>query len=239
VLKAREDLLGTTSSSSLVYATLDGWRRQMVEQGEQVLGAALVRAQKIRTDLAALPGLQVLGREVVRPGGAADLDPLAITVDVRELGISGLQAVEWLRAERHVDLGSGDTYRVNARITHADDDDTQARLVDAMSALVDAAPQLESPLPVAMPAPRAFELEMAALPRDAFFGPVEQVPAERAAGRVAAEMLSPYPPGVPVLAPGELIDGDVVDYLVTGVQAGMLIPDAADPTLRTLRVVAG
>jgi arginine decarboxylase len=239
VLKAREDLLGTTSSSSLVYATLDGWRRQMVEQGEQLLGAALVRAQKIRTDLAALPGLQVLGREVVRPGGAADLDPLAITVDVRELGISGLQAVEWLRAERHVDLGSGDTYRVNARITHADDDDTQARLVDAMSALVDAAPQLESTLPVAMPAPRAFELEMAALPRDAFFGPVEQVPAERAAGRVAAEMLSPYPPGVPVLAPGELIDGDVVDYLVTGVQAGMLIPDAADPTLRTLRVVAG
>jgi arginine decarboxylase len=239
VLKAREDLLGTTSSSSLVYATLDGWRRQMVEQGEELLGAALVRAQKIRTDLAALPGLQVLGRAVVRPGGAADLDPLAITVDVRELGISGLQAVEWLRAERHVDLGSGDTYRVNARITHADDDDTQARLVDAMSALVDAAPQLESTLPVAMPAPRAFELEMAALPRDAFFGPVEQVPAERAAGRVAAEMLSPYPPGVPVLAPGELIDGDVVDYLVTGVQAGMLIPDAADPTLRTLRVVAG
>src|SRR3954469_4444558 len=63
VLKAREDLLGTTSSSSLVYATLDGWRRQMVEQGEELLGAALVRAQKIRTDLAALPGLQVLGRE--------------------------------------------------------------------------------------------------------------------------------------------------------------------------------
>jgi arginine decarboxylase len=174
----------------------------------------------------------------VRPGGAAELDPLAITVDVRRLGISGLQAVEWLRAERQVDLGSGDTFRVNARITHADDDDTQARLVDAMAALVQAAPQLEQPLPVAMPAPRSFELEMGALPRDAFFGRVEQVPVEQAAGRIVAELLSPYPPGVPVLAPGEIINADVVDYLVTGVQAGMLIPDAADPTVRTLRVLA-
>ena len=76
------------------------------------------------------------------------------------------------------------------------------------------------------------------LPRDAFFGRVEQVPVEEAAGRVAAEMVSPYPPGVPVLAPGEILDADVLDYLVTGVQAGMLVPDAADPTLQTVRVVA-
>jgi arginine decarboxylase len=238
VLKAREDLLGTTSSSSLVYATLDGWRRQMVEDGEQLLQRALERAERVRADLAGLPGLSVMGREVVRPGGAADLDQLAITVDVRELGISGYQAVEWLRAERHVDLGSGDTFRVNARLTHADDDDTQARLVEGMKALVHAAPQMERPLTVAMPAPPRFELKTAMLPRDAFFGRVEQIPVEQAAGRIAAEMVSPYPPGVPVVAPGELLDAEVLDYLVTGVQAGMLIPDAADPTLRTVRVVA-
>jgi arginine decarboxylase len=238
VLKAREDLLGTTSSSSLVYATLDGWRRQMVEDGELLLQRALERAEQVRADLGTMSGLSLLGREVVRPGGAADLDPLAITVDVRQLGISGYQAVEWLRAERHVDLGSGDTFRVNARLTHADDDDTQARLVDAFRALVDAAPDIERPLPVAMPAPQHFELKTAMLPRDAFFGRVEQVPVQEAAGRIAAETVSPYPPGVPVLAPGEILDADVLDYLVTGVQAGMLIPDAADPTLETVRVVA-
>ena len=238
VLKAREDLLGTTSSSSLVYATLDGWRRQMVEQGEELLQAALERAEQVRTDLAGCKGLSVLGREVVRPGGAADQDPLAITVDVRDLGISGYQAVEWLRAERNVDLGAGDTFRVNARLTHADDDDTQARLLSAMRALVDAAADIEPPLTVALPAPQRFELSTAMLPRDAFFGRVEQVPVQHAAGRIAAEMVSPYPPGVPVVAPGELLDADVLDYLVTGVQAGMLIPDAADPTLRTIRVVA-
>jgi arginine/lysine/ornithine decarboxylase len=62
---------------------------------------------------------------------------------------------------------------------------------------------------------------------------------DEAVGRVAAEMVSPYPPGVPVLAPGERIDQEAVDYVTTGVAAGMLIPDAADPELKTLRVVAG
>ena len=76
------------------------------------------------------------------------------------------------------------------------------------------------------------------LPRAAFFGPTEQVPVEQAVGRVAAEMVSPYPPGVPVLAPGERITQAVLDYLTTGVSAGMLIPDAADPEMTGVRVGA-
>ena len=75
-------------------------------------------------------------------------------------------------------------------------------------------------------------------PRDAFFARVEQVPVDQAVGRVAAELVSPYPPGVPVLAPGERISQEAVDYLTTGVAAGMLVPDAADPEMKTLRVVA-
>src|ERR1700709_2391418 len=65
VLSAREDLLGTTSYSSLVYQTRDGWRRQMVEHGEQLLGAALERAARVREAITGMPGLDLLGREVV------------------------------------------------------------------------------------------------------------------------------------------------------------------------------
>jgi arginine decarboxylase len=64
------------------------------------------------------------------------------------------------------------------------------------------------------------------------------VPVEQAAGRVCAEMVSPYPPGVPVLAPGELISQEALDYLTTGVRAGMFIADAADPEMGSIRVVA-
>jgi arginine decarboxylase len=75
-------------------------------------------------------------------------------------------------------------------------------------------------------------------PRAAFFAPVEQVPLDKAVGRIVAEMVSPYPPGVPVLAPGERITQEVLDYLTSGLAAGMLIPDAADSSLESLRCVA-
>ncbi|WP_326835144.1 hypothetical protein VSH64_09500 [Amycolatopsis rhabdoformis] len=92
--------------------------------------------------------------------------------------------------------------------------------------------------PVGLLAPGELELEQALLPRDAFFGATEDVGPDRAVGRIAAEAISPYPPGVPAVLPGERITRDVLDYLLSGLAAGMFVPDAADPRLRTVRVVA-
>jgi arginine/lysine/ornithine decarboxylase len=238
VLSAREDLLGTTSSSALVYLTLDGWRRQMVERGDELLSAALERASRVRGVLRSLPGIDLMDREVVGPGMAFDLDPLVMTMDVRGLGITGYQASEWLRAALHVDLGSADACHISARLTHSDDDETEKVLVDALRSLVDGADSMEPPPAVDLPAPGALEVASVMTPRAAFFAAVEQVPVADAAGRVIAELISPYPPGVPVLAPGERITREVLDYLTTGIEAGMLVPDAVDPSLETLRVVA-
>ncbi|MFJ7147273.1 aminotransferase class I/II-fold pyridoxal phosphate-dependent enzyme [Streptomyces sp. NPDC100445] len=238
VLKQREDLLGTTSASSLVYASLDGWRRQMVEQGRELLGDARHRAERIRAQLRDMPGLRVMGGEIIEQGLAAEFDPLKIVVDVRELGISGMQAAEWLRAHRHVDVGGSDTCRISASITHADGDDTEKVLLEAVAALVEHADSIERRPAVHLPEPHELELEQALLPRDAFFGPAEQVPAEQAVGRIAAETISPYPPGVPVVAPGEVITAEVLDYLRSGIAHGFLVSDSADPSLETLRVTA-
>ncbi|MFI0084949.1 aminotransferase class I/II-fold pyridoxal phosphate-dependent enzyme [Streptomyces bobili] len=237
VLKQREDLLGTTSASSLVYATLDGWRRQMVEHGHELLDAALRRAERIRVAAGELPGLRPMGQEVVEEGLAASFDPLKLVIDVRELGISGMQAAEWLRDRRHVDVGGSDSCRISASITHADDDETEKILLDALRALAESADSIERQPPVRLPEPSALELEQAMLPREAFFAEADHVPAERAAGRIAAETISPYPPGVPAVAPGEVITDEIVDYLRSGVDHGVLLPDAADPSLGTLRVV--
>ncbi|WP_320783782.1 ornithine decarboxylase [Streptomyces sp. CRN 30] len=237
VLKQREDLLGTTSASTLVYATLDGWRRQMVEQGHDLLEGALRRAERVRAAIGEMPGLRPMGEEVVREGLTAEFDPLKITVDVRELGISGMQATEWLRTEHHVDMGASDSCRISASLTHADDDRTEELLRDALRDLTERAGSIERRPPVRLPQPGDLELEQAVLPRDAFFAEAERVPADRAAGRVAAEMVTPYPPGVPVIAPGEVITREIVDYLRSGLAAGVLIPDAADSSLDTFRVM--
>ena len=65
------------------------------------------------------------------------------------------------------------------------------------------------------------------------------MPVAEAVGRVAAEQITPYPPGIPAVVPGERLTAEVLDYLRTGLQAGMVLPDPADPTLATIRVTAG
>ncbi|MFE0022572.1 aminotransferase class I/II-fold pyridoxal phosphate-dependent enzyme [Amycolatopsis sp. NPDC059021] len=239
VLKAREDLLGTTSPSSLVYASLDGWRRQMVEHGTELLGAALALVADVRKRIAEHDGLAVLRDELRGPGLACSVDPLKVVVDVEGLGISGYQAADWLREQRNVTVGLSDHRRVVAHFTHADNEESAGILTGALADLVERAPEFPVPPLIEIPEPDEFELHTAMLPRDAFFGPAEQVPVDRAAGRVCAEMITPYPPGAPAVLPGEVLTRPILNYLRSGLAAGMELPDPADASLGSVRVVAG
>jgi arginine/lysine/ornithine decarboxylase len=239
VLAARADLLNTTSPSALMYAGLDGWRRQMAEHGHDLLDRALAHMTTVREQVRQLPGLRVIERDdLVGPGRADDHDPLKIIIDVRDLGVSGYAVNEWLREHEQVDVGLSDHRRIAAQITIADDDETVGMLIRALRSLVEHSAELPRATPVDLPASGELELEQAVLPRDAFFGEAEHVDAEKAVGRIAAETVSPYPPGVPALLPGEVITQPVVDYLRSGLAAGMYIPDSADPNLDTIRVIA-
>lgn len=118
----------------------------------------------------------------------------------------------------------------------ADDDATARRLLDALEQLTQAAPGMPTPPQIALPTLRDLEPEMVIQPREAFFGPVDDVPLAEAAGRIAAEQITPYPPGIPAILPGERINGAVLEYLRTGLDAGMNAPDASAPTLGKIRV---
>jgi arginine decarboxylase len=237
VLKSREDLLGTTSPSSLVYAALDGWRRQMAEQGKELLDGALTLVKSVRGRVSDI-GFTVLHDEFLGPDLADSVDPLKVVLDLAPLGISGYQAADWLREQQHVTVGLSDHRRIVAQINHSDDDETTGVLVSALEALLKAAPEFKTPPKVEIPPPSEFELETAMLPRDAFFGPAEQVSLDEAPGRIAAEMITPYPPGAPGVLPGEVITKPILDYLRSGLEAGMELPDPADSELKSVRVVA-
>jgi arginine/lysine/ornithine decarboxylase len=236
-LAARADLLGTTSPSVLLYAGLDGWRRQMVEQGKDLLDRALTLVAQVRVTVEGIDGLHVNGREdFCGPGRGHDMDPLQVFVDVSGLGVTGYQAADWMREHHRVNLHVCDHRRLSAQFTYADDATTADRLVGALRELSRRAGHLKRDQRVEVPTPAQLRLEQVLLPRDAFFGPIETVSCEAAVGRVAAEMLTPYPPGIPAALPGERLDKEVVRYLRTGVAAGMVVPDAADATVRTIRV---
>ncbi|MFF3332548.1 aminotransferase class I/II-fold pyridoxal phosphate-dependent enzyme [Streptomyces sp. NPDC002888] len=239
LLKNRADLLGTTSPSVLIFAGLDGWRRQMALRGREIMGDTLALAAEVRAAIEEIDGLHVNDRaDFCGPGPADDFDPLPGVIDVAGLGITGFQAADWLREERHLDAHLTDHRRIGAQITHGDDRETTDELLAALKDLARAAPDLAPAPRVDVPPPSELRLEQAMLPRDAFFGPAEDVPVREAAGRIAAEMVTPYPPGIPVVLPGERLTEPVLRYLRTGLAAGMHLPDPGDPDLQTVRVVA-
>jgi arginine decarboxylase len=237
-LSSCADLLMTTSPNVMIYAALDGWRRQMVERGHDLLTSELELARELRARLAQIADVGVLEDELLGTEASRDLDRTQVLMDVSGTGTSGYQAADWLRENCHLDLGLSDHRRILATMSFADDKHTADRLVAAMSQWRKAARGFERPRSIELPSPAELQLDTVQLPRDAFFGPTEMVFAEQATGRIAAEQITPYPPGIPAVVPGERLNEAVIDYLRSGVHAGMTLPDPADPTMQQFRVVA-
>jgi hypothetical protein len=163
-LSACADLLMTTSPSVIVYAGIDGWRRQMVEDGYQLLTRALAVTSDVRQRLDALPGLHVLHHELLGVEASHDLDPMHVLIDLSELGVSGYQAADWLRGHCRIDMGLSDHRRIEATMSMADDADNADRLIGALTRFIAAAPSLPRAVPVDLPSPHVFELEPVLLP---------------------------------------------------------------------------
>jgi arginine decarboxylase len=237
-LSACADMLMTTSPNVMVYAALDGWRRQMVEHGRGQLDSALRLAADVRREIEAVAGLHVVRDEFLGAEASHDLDPLHVVIDVSGLGVNGYDAADWLREHQRIDMGLSDHRRVEATLSLADNEETAARLLSALTALARASASLPRAAQVDLPGAGELELEPAMPPREAFFAPKETVTADEAVGRIAAEQITPYPPGIPVIIPGERITAELLNYLRSGLNAGMQLPDPADPGLDTIRVVA-
>jgi arginine/lysine/ornithine decarboxylase len=233
-LRLRLDLITTTSPSALVYGSIDGWRRHLALEGKELIDGALQLASELRRRLGKVDGLRVDDERLLDVEGVHEWDPLKLCVDVSGLGITGYTAKTWLREERQIAAQLGDARRLVFSLTYADDQAAADRLVSAMEALAADPPVGQAPAPQ-IPPLEQLQLEQVMSPRDAFFAETEQV--SDPAGRVSAEMVSPYPPGVPTVLPGERWTEPVVTYLRAAKAAGATIPDASDPELATFRVV--
>jgi len=233
-LRLRLDLITTTSPNALLYGSIDGFRRRMVSEGRELLDAGLDRANRLRVRLGKVPALEVMDESVIGHDGVAEWDPMKLTVDVSALGITGYQAKEWFSSAQRLVVQLGDARRVICSLTYSDNDVALDRLAAAFEELAGNPPRPDRPAPH-VPSLEDFNLEQAMSPRDAFFAATEQV--KDPSGRISAEMISPYPPGVPAILPGERFTPPVVEYLRAGLAAGMTLPDAADPKLETFRVV--
>lgn len=235
-LRTTVGMAQTTSPSVLILASIDAARRQMALEGETLLERTIDLAAQARVRLQALPGVRVLDGDRI---GVGAFDLTKLVVDVDELGITGYAAESALRHRFGVGPEMSDLVGLVFLITIGDTQASIDRLVNAFSTLSEEhfrgdAPKAEFRSSGAAIAPSS----LAMTPREAFFSPIRAIPLEDAEDEVSAELVIPYPPGIPVLAPGEVITRDKIAYLREGAAHGMYLSGPADTTLTTIRVVA-
>jgi arginine decarboxylase len=235
------ELEESTSASSLLLSSIDGARRQFVRDGEQLLDRAVTAALRMRTRIEAeVPELRVVtAAELASRPGVSGVDPTHLLIETGSVGLTGFQADDWLRDERQIDIELADHRRIVPLVTFAHGEEDIDRLVSALRDLVDerGEPGAETAVKP-LPSRRELRTEQRMLPRDAFFAQTETVRPAEAIGRVSAELITPYPPGIPAIAPGEVVSEALIGYLEEIVANGAFVEGATDPTLRKLRVVS-
>lgn len=233
------DMVQTTSPSALIYASLDASRRQMALEGEQLLDRAIRLAVELRERLGDLAGLAVIGPEIIDCSVGARMDPTRVIVDVHGLGWTGYQAEEFLRDEYGVCVEMSDLLSVLLLVTIGDTAESIERAARGFAALAGRVRPVRHSAAVRSVGELLFGGDAVLTPREAFMGRTRAIPLASAVGAISAEAITPYPPGIPVVAPGERISAATIDYPRVGVAEGMYISGMADPTCEMVRIVVG
>jgi lysine decarboxylase len=234
------NFLQTTSPSNLLLASLDLVRRRMAREGRELFADAVAGAQRLEERIDALPGLRVF-----RPAGNPRLaghrrDPMRLVVNVAETGWTGYDVELLLRKEFQIEDEMSDWLNVVYILSPQDDPAATDRLLAGLKAVSDSprtgsgTTRLAADELVALHQPAIPPLAM--LPRDAALAAKKTISLAAAAGQICAEMVMFYPPGIPLLMPGESITAETIDVCRRLLAAGAH-PYASDPMLETVRVV--
>jgi lysine decarboxylase len=230
-------LTESTSPSALLTASLDAARRQAVVNGAELLHETIEGVKGAREEIRRIPGLDVLDERLIGRPGVDGWDPLRLAVDVRGTGSTGTRIATLMREQDDVNLELVAENVIVAVFGIGEDAGrSAARLVAGLRHAVEAlGAEEEAPSEPLTPPPPWGALEVP--PRQAFFGPQEVIPFAEAVGRIAAESLAAYPPGIPNVLPGERLTQETVDYINEVVEHGGWVRGAVDRSLKTMRVV--
>jgi lysine decarboxylase len=229
------DGLSTTSPSAVIQASVDRARAQMEAEGQALIERALGLGAELRRALGALRGVRVVDASWPAEAAPGGWDPLKLVLDVTASGCDGRELARGLRAEG-VQLALADQGHLVALLSIGDEPEAHARFVSAMETAIARGTPAPPPLPplrwnAALP-------EKVLTPREAFLLASEAVPVAQAHGRVSAETIASYPPGIAEVVPGERLEREALEHLGELSAAGVRMVGCADPKLRTVRVVA-
>ncbi|HBM75599.1 MAG TPA: arginine decarboxylase [Clostridiaceae bacterium] len=228
-------LTQTTSPSYILMASLDLARFQMEEHGEEMLDNLLNMVDDFRDRVNEIPYIYCFGREIIGQHSVADFDPTKVTINFKDFGIAGTKIENILRRRYKIQVELSDLYNVLAIGTIADKKEDYERLYDA---IYDISVKYSSEREVKDLPQIIWRMPYQALsPREAVYEPMEMVDFKSSEGRISADIIAPYPPGIPVILPGEIITSDIINNVLEVKESGIKINGPRDKKLETIAVI--
>ncbi len=226
-------LLGTTSASYLLMCSLDLARKQMFLYGKEMLESTIQLVRDARKRINSIKGLYAFGKELVDGEKIWDFDETKLNIYVRQLGITGFEMEHRLRNEYNIQVELADLNNIMAIVTIGDTKNDLNLLVESLASIARTCKiQRFEPVSCLPQMPEAI-----VIPRDAFSSHKKTVTLDNAEGEICGEMMMSYPPGIPVVCPGERITRDIVDYIKLLKEHNCRFQGTADPHVNFIRVL--
>lgn len=229
------NLLQTTSPSYILMASLDCARRQIALNGRELLDGAIELCNYARTEINKIPGFYCFGEEILNRPGVYSLDPTKLTITCRDLGITGYELDMILSNKYHIQMELSDLYSVLAVGSFGDTKENIDILIDALKEISDEYSEGAVPKPDFLDIPAIPEKRIN--PREAFNANKISVSLKDSIGKISGEFLLAYPPGIPVLCPGEIVTEEIINYIQELKKVGLYVQGTEDSTVEHINIV--
>ncbi len=228
------NLTQTTSASYLLLSSLDISRRNLVMRGRESFARVVEMAEYAREEINDIGGYYAYGRELMNGNSVFDFDVTKLSVFTRDIGLAGIEVYDLLRDEYDIQIEFGDITNILAYISIGDRIQDIERLVGALSDIK----RLYSKNPAHMLKSEYIAPKVCVSPQKAFYADKVSMPIGETAGKICSEFVMCYPPGIPILAPGEIITPEIIQYINYAKEKGCSMQGTQDPYVENLNVLA-
>lgn len=227
------NLTQTTSASYLLISSLDISRRNLALRGSDSFGKVVEMAEYAREEINAIGGYYAYGKELVNGTSVYDYDVTKLSVYTQGIGLTGIEVYDLLRDEYDIQIEFGDIGNILAYISIGDRIRDIERLVGALAEIKRIYEREQRPIITG----DYIQPEVVLSPQNAFYSGKKPLPIRESVGHICAEFIMCYPPGIPILAPGEKITGEIIDYILFAREMGCSLQGTEDLNADYLNVI--
>ncbi|CZT56958.1 Arginine decarboxylase [Eubacteriaceae bacterium CHKCI005] len=228
-------LTQTTSASYLLLSSLDISRRNLALHGKEIFARVLDLVEYARGEINLIGGYYAYGKEMEGHPAVHAFDRTKLSVFTRGIGLAGIEIYDMLRDDYGIQIEFGDIGNILAIVSVGDNELAVERLVSALYEIR----RLKSKDPTGMFDHEYITPRVEMSPQEAFYANKVSLPLRQSIGFLCGEFVMCYPPGIPILAPGERITREIIDYTIYAMEKGCLLTGMQDISVETIKVVEG